>query len=1092
MSSLIGNAQPQFILAADDKRTAPSWWTDRFREALYSPDGEMDYGTDFWPRSSLSLGNQGVDYGLQETLRYFRLDKTSGQYGAIPATPTGNLGLSSEVLLPESAGSYTEWGEVFGAATHWEALHEQTADNNDSTIFDNTHGGTERDTFTLTPSAMTEINSLSIYAVAARDWGSGAAYGGDSNDVRVMLRTYPLPVLGNRSTTAASGTSVTVTHVVDAGNDRLLVVCVGFNPGAAGTITGVTYAGAALTRLGGVVNGTTVASDIWYLVAPAVGTDNIVITASPSLGAIYCNNSNWTGVDQTTPMGTVTTATGTDNTPTVTVANATPTAVVIDSAAQNPDGATATTMTPGTGQTTILAPTANPVGFDVGSSFEPGAASVVMDWVSNNSDPNHPWATTAAPIFPSGVDYQSDVKSLTGSRRDDDGLWVEVSETWATNPATGQAWTTAEIATIEVGVRNAMSGAGGGGVAVSQVRTILNGIGGSTSTIDGGLTAKSISKAGLVGTLAAGLLTGGVSALKVKLKSLSSSWTGFTGGVTRLFGRTIEGRIGNDDITMSAGVITDAKRILGVEHDGPPVPDKSYGFWPSTTNLCENGGLEFGAVGWSTAGSNTVAASLTQHKFGAASLKCTYQNNQLMAAVSADVQDNYNYFISMWVYVPSNWDGTDLEPDTDIGYGWSGDFIDLTKRDQWQRCVFHATASATETVQFRIYEFGTPTAGRFIYIDGVQVETNSGDVPSPYVDTNDATASRSTAGTVDADNVLNSTQGWVAARVRPTAVVDFSSARSLFALFDNPSTNGFFLNYTVADGFYFEYDNGFEFDGVPFGYDITDTTIGNLVTVIAAWTATELKLSVNGEPFVTVARAAAIDAIPDGTLMNIGHDGFGDTLNGEMYWFVAGTGTLGDSDAEALHSLGNTDPQLSQFLTKEPVFMLNCDFAQDQSGMTGTLAKGFFKVLEGTLAAGNLVGSVAKKVFVNSLSGVLAAGNLIGSVVASKFKSGAASLRGSGTIIISGLSLTPIQGGRLYIEIYDSLGNKLGSGPIFQIQRFSFTKRLDRGGEFEFQIPASDDRAVLINQGREIRVFREGEGEIYRGVIEKAMWGVSD
>jgi hypothetical protein len=137
-------------------------------------------------------------------------------------------------------------------------------------------------------------------------------------------------------------------------------------------------------------------------------------------------------------------------------------------------------------------------------------------------------------------------------------------------------------------------------------------------------------------------------------------------------------------------------------------------------------------------------------------------------------------------------------------------------------------------------------------------------------------------------------------------------------------------------------------------------------------------------------------------------------------------------------------------------------------------------------------GTIAKKVLLNGLSGVVAAGQWAGSVIASVFQIGSVTFLGGGTLTVTGLDVQPITGQRLYIVIYDSLGNKLGSGPIYQIQRLSFTKRLDRGGDFEFAIAASDDRAVLINQGREIRVYREGEGEIYRGVIEQAMWEVTD
>ena len=154
--------------------------------------------------------------------------------------------------------------------------------------------------------------------------------------------------------------------------------------------------------------------------------------------------------------------------------------------------------------------------------------------------------------------------------------------------------------------------------------------------------------------------------------------------------------------------------------------------------------------------------------------------------------------------------------------------------------------------------------------------------------------------------------------------------------------------------------------------------------------------------------------------------------------------------------------------------------------LTGKVSKLTTKTFGGTVGA--LTGSL-RRLTHKGVAGELS--SLIGALIPSLIKHGAATLLGGGTFIVSGLTFTPVQGGRLYIEIYDSLGNKLGSGPIFQVQGFRFTKRLDKGGDFEFEMPAADDRAILIEQGREIRVYREGEGEIYRGLIEKSMWEIT-
>ncbi len=74
--------------------------------------------------------------------------------------------------------------------------------------------------------------------------------------------------------------------------------------------------------------------------------------------------------------------------------------------------------------------------------------------------------------------------------------------------------------------------------------------------------------------------------------------------------------------------------------------------------------------------------------------------------------------------------------------------------------------------------------------------------------------------------------------------------------------------------------------------------------------------------------------------------------------------------------------------------------------------------------------------------------------------------------------------GAIYVEVYDRYGNLLGEGPIADIARASTIERLDRLGEFSFEFPATDPRAALLDHGREIRIYREGEGEIFRGIVE--------
>ena len=99
-------------------------------------------------------------------------------------------------------------------------------------------------------------------------------------------------------------------HIPNANTNRLLIVGVSLNiandPTAA--VTSVTYNGTGLTLVGA-HNDTsnTRRSEIWSLLAPVTGTNNIVVSVSVpgafTIGAV-AGAVSFTGVDQTVPLGT--------------------------------------------------------------------------------------------------------------------------------------------------------------------------------------------------------------------------------------------------------------------------------------------------------------------------------------------------------------------------------------------------------------------------------------------------------------------------------------------------------------------------------------------------------------------------------------------------------------------------------------------------------------------------------------------------------------------------------------------------------------------------------------------------------------------
>ena len=163
-------------------------------------------------------------------------------------------------------------------------------------------------------------------------------------------------------------------------------------------ISGITYNGVALTKIDAQQDAVGYCrSELWYLVAPATGTHDIVVTLGGSWGYtayMIGTATSFTGADQSAPLGTAVKATGTTTPVTVAAASAAGEYVVDSACAYK---ATAITLTVGAGQTEIanVTPAAGYVG---AASYEGGAASVTMSWALSATALG--WATVAVPIKP--------------------------------------------------------------------------------------------------------------------------------------------------------------------------------------------------------------------------------------------------------------------------------------------------------------------------------------------------------------------------------------------------------------------------------------------------------------------------------------------------------------------------------------------------------------------------------------------------------------------------------------------------------------------------------------------------------------------
>lgn len=93
-------------------------------------------------------------------------------------------------------------------------------------------------------------------------------------------------------------------HTV-AGTDRLLLVAVHMEIFPLPSVSGITYNGVALTYINGMQGGSSGRAELWYLVNPALGTNNIVVTLA---GTVFTNTFagavSLSGVNQSTPIET--------------------------------------------------------------------------------------------------------------------------------------------------------------------------------------------------------------------------------------------------------------------------------------------------------------------------------------------------------------------------------------------------------------------------------------------------------------------------------------------------------------------------------------------------------------------------------------------------------------------------------------------------------------------------------------------------------------------------------------------------------------------------------------------------------------------
>jgi hypothetical protein len=246
--------------------------------------------------------------------------------------------------------------------------------------------------------------------------------------------------IGDTSTGTGNGASLSFSHD-SAGSDRLLLVGVSMsNPGAR-TVSSISYDSQALSFVGSENNSNDKSRiEIWSLVAPNTGTNNLVVTLSGANGNGFTVGAmTFTGVDQATPLGTFSSASGHSAGGSTVVSSA---AGELVFSTLNIQSTNNEDLIPDAGQTEHWDLHQNRA--DGGGSTAPGAASVTMSWSFGNDE----WALGAVSIKPEVNDAPTALSLAPTVVDENVAAGSTVGTFSSTDPDTGDTFTYTLVAGV--------------------------------------------------------------------------------------------------------------------------------------------------------------------------------------------------------------------------------------------------------------------------------------------------------------------------------------------------------------------------------------------------------------------------------------------------------------------------------------------------------------------------------------------------------------------------------------------------------------------------------------------------------------------
>ena len=339
---------------------------------------------------TVNNSNANTASGAVETVTASILNNATGDAETITLTETGaNTGIfrnTSSLPTSTTAGLNPSDGTLSVQAGHTLT----------GTHTDGVSGNPCSDTTTIAAPSLTKQLYLDADGAGGDMTGDldridPVVTGDSTTSETATLTTGGASVITAAATTTGSNTSIAIggtlsfSHTPGSGANRLLLVAVSVGNTTAddsdpdpGTVTGVTFGGTAMTQVAAAHSGAAVRTYIYRLVNPSSSAANVVVSIGAKASSVTASATTFTGVHQTTPLGSSSNfvATGGDYFVTGTFASAED-ELVYSSVAVDEYSSVNQGVSSGAGQTQLW----NNSGFNYvsgASSTKPGATSVSL------------------------------------------------------------------------------------------------------------------------------------------------------------------------------------------------------------------------------------------------------------------------------------------------------------------------------------------------------------------------------------------------------------------------------------------------------------------------------------------------------------------------------------------------------------------------------------------------------------------------------------------------------------------------------------------------------------------------------------------